>query len=257
MMREPSYAIDVIKTISEAIDMPFSIKVRAGLTLDQKQEWFDALVQAIPYCHCISIHARTFKQGHTGENDRGYIARFQQIAGDKCKVIGNGGIRTYQDAIDIQHRLQKDHGLTLDGIMIGQAAIGNPWVFVDHTPTPAQQHQLILDHMHLTLAWHVLYEQMVTTHPELHKDAPTGDLIDTNKQYLRAFKNYDPNSDEQYEFPDLQRHDYTFPQTKYTQLMEIKTQIANDPPSHIDPQTDYHCLVEFRKYLFNYIKGID
>jgi len=113
-----------------------------------------------------------------------------------------------------------------------------------------------MDHMHLLMAWQVWYNTIVTTHPELHKDAPSGDLINTNKAYLHAHKNYDPNSDEQYDLPPLQRHDYTFPQASYAELQQLAKDIHTSPADYIDPQADYHCLVEFRKYLFNYIKGI-
>jgi tRNA-dihydrouridine synthase len=62
LMRDAAYLTNIVRTISESIQSPFSIKVRSGLRDDDKNKWFDTLVCLAPYCHLITIHGRTFKQ---------------------------------------------------------------------------------------------------------------------------------------------------------------------------------------------------
>jgi tRNA-dihydrouridine synthase len=61
-MKDPTYALDVIRTMSESVSCPFGIKVRTGLTNEDKDDRFDLLVRASEHCSMVSIHGRTFKQ---------------------------------------------------------------------------------------------------------------------------------------------------------------------------------------------------
>jgi hypothetical protein len=84
-----------------------------------------------------------------------------------------------------------------------------------------------------------------------------------NKKYLHAFKKYDPNSDEAYELPPLVRHQYSVTMPTMDQLNAIIKKIQDDPTLSsfkLTPtETRRHALhtpTTFRKYLFNYIKGL-
>lgn len=100
MLREKAETLETIRLLSEVSSLPFSIKTRAGLTVDDQDEQFDFIVQASQYCHMVAIHGRTYKQSHSGEVNRDMIYRIKQAVGDKCIVLGNGGIKSYEQAID-------------------------------------------------------------------------------------------------------------------------------------------------------------
>lgn len=152
MLRDKKNCLRIIKSISEATSLPFSIKTRAGLTMDDKDEQFDFLVQASQYCYMIGIHGRVFKQGHSGEVDRPMMQKVKATVGDSCLIIGNGGIHSYQD-----HR-DKAQEYGLDGIMTAQAAIANPRIFVDHTPSIEEKYQIILRHARLLAAYEIYWK---------------------------------------------------------------------------------------------------
>ena len=69
MVKEKNKTIDTIKVMSSAIDLPFSIKTRIGLTEDDRPAQKEFLVEAAQYCKTITVHGRTYKQGHSGEVD--------------------------------------------------------------------------------------------------------------------------------------------------------------------------------------------
>lgn len=101
------------------------------------------------------IHGRTYKQSHNGDVDRAFITDIKKELGDTCCVIGNGGIKQYDS---IHTPLE-----TLDGVMIGQAAIGRPWFFVNHTPTLAERYALIVRHAQMMIVLFAYYAHHVTT----------------------------------------------------------------------------------------------
>jgi tRNA-dihydrouridine synthase len=92
----------------------------------------------------VAVHGRTYKQSHSGEVNRDFISRVKQALGEKCLVLGNGGIKSYEQAIS--------HQQEVDGVMIGQSAIGWPWIFTDHEPTHAERKDLALKHLRLVIA---------------------------------------------------------------------------------------------------------
>lgn len=144
MMREKDKTLALIKRLRDAVaPLPFSIKTRAGLTVEDKEAQAEFIVAAAEYCSAITVHGRTYKQSHSGEVDREYIYRLKELIGDKIKLIGNGGIRSYEDALA--------HKNNLDGIMIGQAAIGNPWILTPHTPTVQDRYEVSLFHLKLII----------------------------------------------------------------------------------------------------------
>jgi tRNA-dihydrouridine synthase len=109
----------------------------------------------------ISVHGRTYKQSHSGEVNRDFIYRLKQQLPDHI-IIGNGGIRSYQQA---QEQLQN-----LDGIMIAQSAIGNPWIFTPHTPTLRERYELITQHLDLACAAEIYFKRVIQdydTHDKL------------------------------------------------------------------------------------------
>ena len=117
--------------------IPLTVKTRLGYDSVVINEWSDCLAQGQP--EVISIHGRTLKQMYRGEADWEAIASAaQHIKSRGILVLGNGDIRSRNEAVS---RIQASG---VDGILIGRAAQGNPWIFqgkelirnATHNPNP-------------------------------------------------------------------------------------------------------------------------
>ncbi len=117
--------------------LPLTVKTRLGYDSVVINEWSDCLAQGQP--EVISIHGRTLAQMYRGEADWETIASAaQHIKSRGILVLGNGDIRSRNEAVS---RIQASG---VDGILIGRAAQGNPWIFqgkelirhATHNPNP-------------------------------------------------------------------------------------------------------------------------
>lgn len=114
-----------LKSIDKVI--PISIKTRIADTEEETEKWLKFL-SLLPIS-AICVHARTRKQSHSGETDFKKLLKYSHYFRQKKIVfLGNGGIKNRKMAIDYSLKYN------LDGALIGQAAIGNPWVFKDKYP---------------------------------------------------------------------------------------------------------------------------
>jgi nifR3 family TIM-barrel protein len=125
LMKNPELAKELIKSAKEgAGDIPVSVKTRVGYNKDELEQWLPVLLEAKP--DVITIHARTRKQMSKVPADWGYIKRAVEIR-DKMKsdtlIVGNG------DALDIKDARKKAEESGADGVMLGRAIFGNPWLF--------------------------------------------------------------------------------------------------------------------------------
>ncbi|MFH1896455.1 MAG: tRNA-dihydrouridine synthase [bacterium] len=124
----------VVVAVRKAIDdsgagIPLSVKTRTGIKKHQTEEWVGFLAD-LPV-DAIILHGRTFKQGYTGKADWDEIAKGAKIAHRGGKIfLGNGDVGSRGKA----EKLCQKYGT--DGVLIGRAARGNPWVFCkDDTST--------------------------------------------------------------------------------------------------------------------------
>lgn len=152
MLRDKNKTLWILKEISQNISTPFSLKTRVWLHQDDVQDQFDFLIQASKYVYMIGIHGRTYKQSHAGEVNRDFIYRLKSEIPDTM-IIGNGGLHSYQDCLDLRD--------SLDGMMVAQWAIGNPWVLTPHLPTPTQKYETIIKHLNLSVACELYYKKAV------------------------------------------------------------------------------------------------
>jgi len=106
--------------------LPLTVKTRLGYDSVVINEWSDCLAQGQP--EVISIHGRTLQQMYRGEADWESIAQAAEIIKSRgILVLGNGDIRSLNEAVV---RIQASG---VDGILIGRAAQGNPWIFQGKT----------------------------------------------------------------------------------------------------------------------------
>lgn len=121
LLRDMERASAVMKAVVDAGGIPVTVKTRVGwdgcdgsaVELARRAE--DCGVAA------VAIHGRTAQQGFTGEADWAPIA--EAAAAVRIPVIGNGDVRTPADAL----RMLRETGCA--AVMIGRAALGNPWIF--------------------------------------------------------------------------------------------------------------------------------
>ncbi len=121
LMKSPRLAGEIVKAVSQAVDIPVTAKIRKG--------WDDNSVNAVELAEilekngaaAIAVHGRTRMQMYSGEVDYDIIRRVKEAV--DIPVIGNGDITDVQSAAIM---LEKTG---CDAIMIGRGALGNPWIF--------------------------------------------------------------------------------------------------------------------------------
>ena len=102
--------------------LPLSVKTRLGYDSVIIDEWSQCLIAGRPTV--ISIHGRTLAQMYKGEANWEAIGQVSDtIRGHGIILLGNGDIQSLPDAV---HRIRQS---AVDGILIGRAALGNPWIF--------------------------------------------------------------------------------------------------------------------------------
>lgn len=121
LLKNPDLIVDIVKNISSAIKKPVTVKVRIGFenvpvdVVEIAKRVEDAGAAA------IAVHGRTRQQYYSGQADWDAIRRVKEAV--SIPVIGNGDVDSPKKA----EQLIKETGC--DGVMIGRAVRGNPWIF--------------------------------------------------------------------------------------------------------------------------------
>lgn len=121
LMKDPKLVEQILKNIVKKVDKPVTIKIRTGF--DEKHINASEIARIAESCgvSAVAVHGRTREQYYSGEADYEVIADVKKSV--SIPVIGNGDIRSGKDA-------KRMYDITgCDGIMIGRAARGNPWIF--------------------------------------------------------------------------------------------------------------------------------
>ena len=123
MMREPDKMVEITRRVVEAVKLPVTVKTRLGWDEDSKiivelaERLQDVGIAA------LTIHGRTRQQMYKGEADWTLIGEVKRNPRMHIPIIGNGDITTPQRAKECFDQ----YGV--DGIMIGRASFGHPWIF--------------------------------------------------------------------------------------------------------------------------------
>ena len=120
LMKNPERAYDIVKSVVDSVNVPVTVKIRSGWDSNSINAVEIAKLVEKAGASMITIHPRTRAQGYSGQADWSIIKRVKESV--SIPVIGNGDIKSYLDA-----KRMLDETLC-DGIMIGRAAIGNPWI---------------------------------------------------------------------------------------------------------------------------------
>ncbi|MFQ5398637.1 MAG: tRNA dihydrouridine synthase [Anaerolineae bacterium] len=121
MMPQPELVAETFALLSHHLSVPVTGKVRLGWDETDRNFLEIARIMEDNGAALIAIHARTRSQKYSGVADWDAIACLKQAVG--IPVIGNGDVKTAGD-ID---RMKAHTGC--DAVMIGRAAVGNPWIF--------------------------------------------------------------------------------------------------------------------------------
>ena len=106
------------------------------------EDWVKYLLEEEPVA--ISIHGRTLKQLYSGSADWDAIARAAEIIHKtSTRILGNGDAKNLADA------KQKIATYSVDGVLIGRASFGNPWVFKGITPSTDEKLRVATEHAHV------------------------------------------------------------------------------------------------------------
>jgi len=138
----------IIKKSLEAIEdsgekVPLSVKTRISENPLKTKKWFSFLSKFT--LAEVTVHGRRLKQGNAGPvNWEEIILASEILKTKRILCLGNGGIKSIAEA------REKCKKYNLDGILIGQAALGNPWIFrQDFQPTKKEILAIILKHAEL------------------------------------------------------------------------------------------------------------
>jgi len=121
LMRDPVKVGRVFSAVCGAVLVPVTGKIRLGWD-DAELTYLDAARAAVDNgAALIAVHGRSAAQGYRGEADWDAIAEVKRTV--DVPVLASGDVRTVADI----HRVLE--ATDCDGVMIGRAAIGNPWIF--------------------------------------------------------------------------------------------------------------------------------
>ena len=124
LVKNPALAVELIRAAQEASSLPVSVKTRIGYNKESLDEWLTALLEANPAA--ISLHLRTRKEMSLVPADWELMKKAVAIRNKinpNVLLIGNGDVRNLEDG------RAKVAESGCDGVMLGRAMFGNPWVF--------------------------------------------------------------------------------------------------------------------------------
>lgn len=128
LLKDPQKIATIIHSLVTHLSIPVTAKIRLGWDDSSRNYLEVARIIEANGASAIAVHARTRKQEYGGIADWQAIGQIKQAV--KIPVIGNGDVRSRTDV----NRLLSQTGC--DGVMIGRAAIGNPWLFNEETKIP-------------------------------------------------------------------------------------------------------------------------
>lgn len=118
-----------------------SVKTRLGVAESIIETWAPFILSHdIDF---LTIHGRTLRQGYSGTADWNEIKKVVELNKTNAKIFGNGDVSTRTQGNDFC----QIYGV--NGVLIGRAICGNPWVFGDHIPTARERFSAMILHSEL------------------------------------------------------------------------------------------------------------
>jgi tRNA-dihydrouridine synthase B len=158
ILKDVDKMVRMTEEIVQSTDLPVTVKTRLGW--DEESKYIEEVVERLQEIgvQAVSIHGRTRVQMYKGEADWTLIGRIAQNPYVRIPVFGNGDVDSPEKALEYKEKYK------VDGIMMGRAAIGYPWIFreVHHylrtgkhmdPPTVGERVEAVRDHLDHSIEW--------------------------------------------------------------------------------------------------------
>ncbi len=145
--------VKMTRAVVEATSLPVTVKTRLGWDEESINIIEVALRLQDTGIKALTIHARTRVQMYKGQANWSYIKKVREHPDIEIPIFGNGDVDSPEKALEMKEQFG------VDGIMIGRAAIGNPWIFREiknyfetgtHLPPPSTFERVNICRKHLT-----------------------------------------------------------------------------------------------------------
>jgi tRNA-dihydrouridine synthase B len=132
LMRDPAKMAEIVRQIKAALGgrLPVTVKTRIGWCADTLNVLETTAAVEEAGAAALFLHGRVASVRHSGPANWDLIAETKRAR--RIPVVGNGGTKTAADV----HRMVRE--TRVDGVMVGRAALGNPWLFRDIRQWPAE-----------------------------------------------------------------------------------------------------------------------
>ena len=160
LMQNEKLVVEILEAVVKSVDVPVTLKIRTGW--DRANKNGPTITRIAEDCgiQALAVHGRTRADAFQGEAEYDTIAAIK--ASVKIPVIANGDITTPEKAVQVLR------ATAADGLMIGRAAQGNPWIFreISHflatgeklaPPPVAEVRDTLLDHLETLYAFYGEY----------------------------------------------------------------------------------------------------
>ncbi len=196
MMRDVPLMVEMTRRIVEAVKLPVTVKTRLGWDEESKNIEEIALRLQDVGIAALTIHGRTRSQMYRGEADWSLIGKIKNDPRIRIPIVGNGDIDSAQKAKEMFDR----YGV--DGIMIGRATYGRPWIFheVKHylqtgelLPQPSVVERVAIAKEHLQKSLEVKGDRVGILELRRHLTNYFKGLPDFKQTRLKLVTSYDPD----------------------------------------------------------------
>ena len=172
LMREPTHAAAVVRAMTEAVQVPVTVKMRAGWDEDAVNAPLVARMMEDAGAAAVAVHGRTAKQSYKGVSDWQLIDEVAK--GVRIPVFGSG------DCVTPEHVVERMTSTRVQGVLVGRGALRNPWIFqqaqallagdATHEVTDAERGRFLLEYIELLLG------EGIDEDPGFRHTAPTSEL---------------------------------------------------------------------------------
>lgn len=151
LLQDESLVASILESVVNAVDVPVTLKIRTGWDRDNRNGLIIARIAEQSGIQALAIHGRTRADAYKGEAEYDTIAEIK-AAISSMPIIANGDIDSPLKAAEVLNKTG------VDGLMIGRAAQGNPWIFrqiihyLEHdkllsSPSVAEIRQILIEHL--------------------------------------------------------------------------------------------------------------